>query len=1191
VKQEIAHLTDAQINEYLQQESGSSPGWIEKHLEDCESCLQRVLHSHRIQLGLLEGDLMSEEPRIDCPPEEVVQEIAAGIASAEMTAHHTQHIAKCSVCGPLLKRYLNEFSTELEPEDAALIEQLQTATPKWQREFVRKNITAQSGTEKAGWAKQLFTWPKLVGFGALAAVVVAALTIGLSRYKSNDSDRLVASAFSERRTIEMRLTSVPYTEFRPLKTTLGAEEQGTGFDRPNLLAAKAEVGKKLKSGDRDPKLLQLEGRIALLDGSATEIITARKALEQAKEAGLDTPSLQIDLAASYFEYELRNHPDQPDLRHTIDLLKAVVDDPKLKSNDENRLVAMFDLGLAYEKSNMDLAKRTWDEYLQIDSSSDWAKEAKSHRDKLASGKQQSWSIKNDPATFLSDAAAQENAEEYMDAALISWLPEAIKEPGSNFPTAVQRIADLMARKHSDLWLQDFWQSLHVQDVRAVEELSAAVRANKEDRTADALKQAQLAEKAFAKQNNIPGELRAQFEEVYAYQRRLNGRACQSRAGPLAVRLLNTKYPWLQSQTALETAICLNFLGNYSTIDDQIAISKTIATNARFSTLLLRVLGIAAGIHRQTEKKCEKAWRDGVQGLHEYWNGIHPEEDLYPFYAVLAQCAEQTENYYTSKALLEQAIWIQEDLAKKQVSLNNAILRSTLYLYLANILEALDEIPAAEQAIKNADLLLDKERNEYSALRFRLTAKIRLANIQNKLKKPEMALATLMQERELLIASQDKLYSIDFYRILGDIYFELHALTDAASAYQQGIVIAENSLSTFKIPSERLQWTTKTEDLYRGLSRVFLQQNRSEDAWKLWEWYRSRSMVAEGTAGSNVHTTNITWAALQQRISDTAISQHQTVRIVYVTYEDGVEAWTITAGQTKSHWIPISRHVLEESVKRFTEMCSTGSSSLDELHALGRKLYSILIAPVLQDSPPQTLVIETDRTLQNLPMEALRSPDGRYVIDKFPVLYSPGVLVERTLRKPVPFHRSAVLLQLQGSGYVPDREAFRAAIGRFFPRNQTIEGERSSLPEIQAALAASDVFNFIGHGKENGMMTALRVKDQPEELLLRAGDIPRSVRRLELATLAACSTGISDENGLLDTENLANSFLAAGVPSVIASRWAVVSDSTQTLMRAFYENFSRGAPATSALQKAQKELLITQDHPYYWAGLYLAGRTN
>src|SRR5207248_8495298 len=138
----------------------------------------------------------------------------------------------------------------------------------------------------------------------------------------------------------------------------------------------------------------------------------------------------------------------------------------------------------------------------------------------------------------------------------------------------------------------------------------------------------------------------------------------------------------------------------------------------------------------------------------------------------------------------------------------------------------------------------------------------------------------------------KLYAVDFFRVLGDIYVQLGNFKDAASAYQDGIVIAESSLATLTSPSKRLQWTNKTEDLYKGLTRVLILQNEAEDAWKLWEWYKSRSMMAGKGLTANAPAAKLTWTALQQQIRQTVILPDQAARLVYVTFEDGIEAWSI-----------------------------------------------------------------------------------------------------------------------------------------------------------------------------------------------------------------------------------------------------------------------------------------------------------
>src|ERR1700730_12966359 len=120
----LDHLTDALIDRYIKQRSGTvfdaQDASLEKHLADCASCLDRVLQAQRVHYGLLEADPVNKSPYPDCPDEQVLQQLAAGICSPEKASQAVQHTAHCDHCGPLLNRYLEEFSEYLEPEDRIL---------------------------------------------------------------------------------------------------------------------------------------------------------------------------------------------------------------------------------------------------------------------------------------------------------------------------------------------------------------------------------------------------------------------------------------------------------------------------------------------------------------------------------------------------------------------------------------------------------------------------------------------------------------------------------------------------------------------------------------------------------------------------------------------------------------------------------------------------------------------------------------------------------------------------------------------------------------------------------------------------------------------------------------------------------------------------------------------------------------
>src|SRR5467141_3975882 len=103
-------------------------------------------------------------PRPNCPDDDVLQELAAGILAPALAQQTMLHVAECRVCSSALKQYLKEFSDEQAPENIAILSQLQSSKPRGQEKLVRKLIGGGSR----------FSWLKLVpATAALAAIVFA----------------------------------------------------------------------------------------------------------------------------------------------------------------------------------------------------------------------------------------------------------------------------------------------------------------------------------------------------------------------------------------------------------------------------------------------------------------------------------------------------------------------------------------------------------------------------------------------------------------------------------------------------------------------------------------------------------------------------------------------------------------------------------------------------------------------------------------------------------------------------------------------------------------------------------------------------------------------------------------------------------------------------------------------------------
>ena len=154
--------------------------------------------------------------------------------------------------------------------------------------------------------------------------------------------------------------------------------------------------------------------------------------------------MEIDLAATYFERDSKSKP--PNLQRTINLLNEVLHRPKL--SDQERSVALFDLAIAYEKTQAwDMAVPIWEQYLQLDPSSPWAKEAETHlkeaKSKLRPPREQGY---DHPSFFLSHVVTGSlpaEAEEYQNIALELWLPRAVEDPNSDSYKAVAALSKLL----------------------------------------------------------------------------------------------------------------------------------------------------------------------------------------------------------------------------------------------------------------------------------------------------------------------------------------------------------------------------------------------------------------------------------------------------------------------------------------------------------------------------------------------------------------------------------------------------------------------------------------------------------------------------------------------------------------------------------------------------------------------------
>lgn len=1117
-----------------------------------------------------------------CPDHEVLQEVAAGIGSPELAEQIQQHVSRCSICAPMFRRYLREFSDEVSPENARILEQLKSAKLEWQRRLVRKAI----GRPGRG------TWLKIVPAFAVLAVAIFAVVMGpslLAQFKISKAKKLVGTAFASRRTTAMRLTSVPYSRFDPFPRELGGNESRELDEMPpELTSASSAANESLKKNNADPRWLQIQGRALLWASTSASLEKAEKDFEKARSQGLDTPSLEIDLAASYYERDISG-AEHPNLQRTLNLLNEVLSRPKLTKEDQAS--ALYNLAIAYEKTQAwDLAVATWEKYLSVDSIGDWSGDARQHlkdaKAKISASSAHSYS---DPAFFLQQMAQgslrPEDPEQYQPEALSQWLPIAFKDKGSAEYRALRGLAEVFA-EHHDFWWRDFLAVTKPADLPAVQELSSALLSNEQGKYEEAATQAHAATAIFKSHKNVAGELIASFQETYAVRSKLRGANCLASADLLVRQVSKTNFLWLRGQSLLERAQCRNFQGELAKSEEDCDESLRLAQSDSFPVLRLRVLGIASSLKRQ-QGKFEDSWGLTVTGLATYWQGVYPADRLDQFYAVMLQTAEDSSHPYLAEALLRHTIAIREQPGTRIQK--NLIREGMLHLELASLLKQRQEnIEAAQQAQISASRLAAAAQDYPEDFIIFGETRSRGADLQRQ--EMERTLATLQSMRSLVERSQYKELALNYYRLLGHVQFRLRRLDDAAASFESAIGIANSELGSLANAQDRQSWLLATNESYRGEVRVLLAQKKDSIALEKWERYQGWPLLHGSITDEQMSPPN----QGEPGLASVAVSSNRGTRLIYASFQDGLQIWSVKGDKLQSTWVNVKRADLVDNIRTFADQCATPDSGLNAIDNQGLKLYSLLVQPVASElSDSQTIVVEFDDSLGGLSMEGLKMPTGSYFGEKYAILYSPGIWMEQHLRAPAPIARTNSLTLLdathsKGAGPLPGTEEERKAIVEDFIRPKIVDAANASRSMVQAQLAGSEIIHVMSHGRTAGTGTDLILNENHS---FGAADFTADMlTRSQMVVLAACSSGHGKE-GLLDTRNLVHSVLLAGVPRVVASRWNVDSESTSQLMISFYQHVTEQETAAQAMLDARKRVMATRVHPYYWAGFSVTGRVN
>lgn len=399
----------------------------------------------------------------------------------------------------------------------------------------------------------------------------------------------------------------------------------------------------------------------------------------------------------------------------------------------------------------------------------------------------------------------------------------------------------------------------------------------------------------------------------------------------------------------------------------------------------------------------------------------------------------------------------------------------------------------------------------------------------------------------------------------------------------------------------------------------MRMNNSEAAFTYSELSKARSLLglmgADALVAGQIEQKDELDSSKPLSLSEIKLELPEQIQIVqYAVLSDKLVIWLISRAGMSSYHQPVAEEELTRKILDYLNLIATppGSSRNEELR-LSHDLYNLLIRPIETNLNHKQICIIPDKILNLLPFAALVSPaSGRYLIEDNLIQSSPSASVfmrATAMARNKGGSRSEKVLSVGNPNF--DRKLYQQlsdlpaatteaqGVAASYLDATTFVNDGATKDAVRSQMENSDVIHFALHSDIDERFP-LRSKlifantNQPAEDTLSAYEIYHSkFPRTRVVVLSSCRTAAEQYYRGEGMMSLARSFLVAGVPLVVASLWPVESNSTTELMTRFHRlRNSQKISTAAALRSSQLEMLRDPDsrfhHPYYWAPFTVIG---
>ncbi len=1025
----------------------------------------------------------------------------------------------------------------------------------------------------------------------------------------------LAQAMGNKRFVEPRLTG-GFQHGRHVVLRSGDTTQGLDQHSPAVIAAVAHIRERAE-GDTSPEAL---GALAVTYLVSGDIGRAVKALESATAQHPKNPRLQSDLAAAYLVRASRL--DEP-----ADIPKALEAAETAIALEGAPPEAWFNRALALESLHLvDSARKAWHDYLERDSTSAWADEARKRLEELPPAQQST--LEEDRARARAAIAeGQAGVDRLADEA-----PQVLRDYFDNVLLAEWADAQLTGQPNA--------LALHTQAQQVGE---AVFRA-----TGDALPKdvaLALASAPSAASRDPPRSQALGFKALLEAQRLNDQRQVSCDSFRESHRLLHVGGSPAAARARERILVTCLYPRKDPSVLPELARIADDARQKQYGKLLGRALWMTALVHsdagdfdpairhyrqaqvvfrtlRDPEEEGSVAlrlayvlnstgdsragWREGLRALAHlgaFKQAIRRESALL---LIAVACWQDRLAASAVHALTELA-----DGARR--SDRRDVLAHAL-VWRGQVLHALGQQERAVADVAEARLLLGSTRETAYADSNEAFVDVAEGRILES-EQPEKALAHLQRALpyfEETIPAFVPALRVDVARVLRARNREGEAEAELAAAIRQ--IESQASLGGAQQQATFFDYAASAP----FDAMVALQLDARDDPVRALEYVersRGRQLRASLLAGPRTSPRRTGFATsrvpaplapeeMQRALPEGVALLH------YALLPDRLAAWVSSREGARFFRLSVAPDELERRVVGYESAVEVGAP-LSALREQGAALFDALVRPLLPAlAGHESLVLMPDAALQALPFASLWNREtGRYLVEDYRLgqSLSGSVFVHATdtaaRSKP---DRTLRLLAVgnprlaPGSGLprLPGSELEARDVARLYGDFELLLEAEATKRAFLEALPRSDVVHFAGHALQGDVPGSGRLLLAPDRDAraggsIRADEIAASgLERTRLVVLAGCRTATGERSRFEGVRGVTRPFLAAGVPMVVASLWDVDDTASRAFFSEFHRQFLAEGDAATSVRKAQLALLAGSDpvlaHPSKWAGFVSFG---